>query len=211
MRPGRKTQYQKTTRPPDFLLEYWSTIGEHKKRQEILKWQQRKKDIDEAIAKRNLLRVPVDPSNYTIPAASVKHRPPSIGTDDDDGPIPLLTHESDDESFVASDKSSDQSESDNEDVEFCDLCNKPAWLHKYCRSNRKTVCQQMFCMFVKNRKKYPWLRDPVPAMHLSVASSSDQPSPADDLFSYDDDIPNSDTLSANLVLLSFNASKPFSE
>ena len=49
----------------------------------------------------------------------------------------------------------------------------------------------MFCMLAKNRKKYPWLRDPVPAMPLSVASSSDQPSPADDMFSYDHDIPNS--------------------
>ena len=29
VRPGRKQQYQKTTRPPYFLLEYWSTIGEH--------------------------------------------------------------------------------------------------------------------------------------------------------------------------------------
>ena len=101
VRPGRKNQYQKITRPRDFLFEYRSTIGEHKKRQEILKWQQRKKDIDEAIAKRSLLRVPVDPSNYTIPAASVKHRPPFTGTDDDDGPIPHLTDESDDESYVA--------------------------------------------------------------------------------------------------------------
>ena len=70
-----------------------------------------------------------------------------------------------------------------------DLCHKPAWLHKYCRSKRKTVCQQMFCMFVKNRKKYPWLRDPVPVKPISVASS--MPSPADDACYYDHDIPNS--------------------
>ena len=64
VRPGRKTQYQKTTRPPDCLPEYWATIGQYKQRQEIIKWQQRKKDIDEAIAKRSLPRVPVDPSEY---------------------------------------------------------------------------------------------------------------------------------------------------
>ena len=62
VRPGRKTQYQKTTRPPDCLLEYCATICQHKQRQEIVKWQQRKKDIDEAIAKRSLPCVPVDPS-----------------------------------------------------------------------------------------------------------------------------------------------------
>ena len=61
VRPWRKTQYQKITRPPDCVPEYWATIGEYKKRQEIMKWQQRKKDIDEAIAKRSLPRVPVDP------------------------------------------------------------------------------------------------------------------------------------------------------
>ena len=52
------------------------------------------------------------------------------------------------------------------------------------------MCQQMFCMFVKNRKKYPWLRDPVPSMPLYVASApADMPS--DDWCSFDHDIPNS--------------------
>ena len=45
----RQTQYQKTTRPPDCLPEYWATIGQHKQRQEIVKWQQRKNEIDELL------------------------------------------------------------------------------------------------------------------------------------------------------------------
>ena len=32
------------------------------------------------------------------------------------------------------------------------------------------MCQQMFCMVVKNRKKYLWLSEPVPAMPLYQAS-----------------------------------------
>ena len=52
------------------------------------------------------------------------------------------------------------------------------------------MCQQMFCMFVKNRKKYRWLRDPVPSMPLYVASSSADV-PSDDWCSFDYDIPNS--------------------
>ena len=30
VRPGRKTQYQKTSRPLDCLFEYWLTMGQHK-------------------------------------------------------------------------------------------------------------------------------------------------------------------------------------
>ena len=108
VRPGRKTQHQTTTRPPDFLLEYWATIGEYKKRQEIIKWQQRKKNIDEASAKRSLPLVPVDPSDYYVPAASMKNRFPFIGND------------SDDELSVTSvsDTEADTGQSDNADVEF---------------------------------------------------------------------------------------------
>ena len=118
VRPGRKTQYQKTTRPPECLTEYWATIGQHKQRQEIVKWQQRKKDIDEAIAKRSLPRVPVDPSEYHVPAASLRHRPPVIGNDDDDDPTPRLIDDSDDELSVAfvSDSGADTEQSDNEAI-----------------------------------------------------------------------------------------------
>ena len=133
---------KKNTRPPDCLLKYWATIGQHKQRQEIVKWQQRKQDIDEAVAKRSLPRVPVDPSEYYVPAASLRHHPPVTGNDNDDDPTPLLIDDSDDELSVESviDSEVDTEQSDDEDIEFCELCHKPAWLHKYCRSNNKTMC-----------------------------------------------------------------------
>ena len=44
------------------MPEYWTTMGQHKQNQEIAKWQQRKHDADDAIAKRTVPRVPVNPS-----------------------------------------------------------------------------------------------------------------------------------------------------
>ena len=193
VRPGRKTQYQKTTRPPDCLPEYWATIGQHKRRQEIVKWRQRKKHIGEAIAKRNLPRVPVDPSEYSVPAATLQHRPPVTGDENGDELREPLVDDSDDASFVTSiiDSEVDTEQFDNEDIEFCELCHKPAWLHKYCRSKNKIMCQQMFCMFVKKqRNTYHWLGDLVPNPYLYDASAATDTS-ADDWCSFDHDIPNS--------------------
>ena len=48
----------------------------------------------------------------------------------------------------------------------------------------------MFCMFVKNRKKFQWLTDPVPAMPLYTAPTKIETSPDDDWCSFDYDIPN---------------------
>ena len=124
-------------------------MGQHKQKQEIAKWQQRNKDIDEAVAKRTLPRVPVEPSDYVVPAAALRHHIPGA-SDDDFNDLPPPLEQSDDESSVASvtDSEADTEQFDNDNIDFCELCQKPAWLHKYCRSKNKTLCQQMFCMFV---------------------------------------------------------------
>ena len=118
-------------------------MGQHKQRQEIAKWQQRKKDIDEAIPKRTLPRVPVEPSDYVAPAAALQHRTPAA-SDDVFNDLPQLEYYND-ESAVASvtDSEADTEQSDNDNIDFCELCHKPAWLHKYCRSKKKTLCKQM--------------------------------------------------------------------
>ena len=43
VRPGRKTQYQKSTRPPDCLPECWATMGQCKQNNEIAMWSVRRK------------------------------------------------------------------------------------------------------------------------------------------------------------------------
>ena len=149
-------------------------MGQHKQKQEIAKWQQRKKDIDEAIAKRIVLRVLVDPSGMVasvassilIPCPEYNDRtdsvPSPVGKCSDDEVVhdPSLDHNSD----------TDTDTDNNDDVEFSELCcNNPAWVRKYCKSNKKILCQQMFCMFVKNRRKFQWLTEPFPAMPLHHA------------------------------------------
>ena len=132
VRPGRKTQYQKTTRPPDCLPEYWATIGQHKQRQEIVKWQQRKKDIDEAIAKRTLPRVPVDPSGMLATVIALQHNI-SAASEDDQDDAPSLVDPSNDDVITTplTDSDADTDQSDKDNIEFCELCHKPAWLHTF--------------------------------------------------------------------------------
>ena len=78
----------------------------------------------------------------------------------------------------------------NDDIAFCELCYKPAWLHKYCRNKKNTLCQQMFCMFVNNRTKFYWLTEPVPAMSLYQVSDQAALSLDNEWCSFDHDIPN---------------------
>ena len=78
----------------------------------------------------------------------------------------------------------------NNDIEFCELCHKPAWLHKYCFNKNNHLCQQMFCMFVKNRKKIQWLTEPVPSMTLYHVPEKMETFPDVDWCSFDYDISN---------------------
>ena len=65
-------------------------MGQHKEKHEIAKWQQRKQDIDEAVAKRTLSLVLVEPSDYVVPAAALQHNIPAASDDDfTDLPPPL--------------------------------------------------------------------------------------------------------------------------
>ena len=71
-------------------------MGQHKQKQDISKWQQRKKDIDEAIAKRILHRVHVDPSGmFAAVAASFSSNCPT--SDDETASMPSLVDKSDDD------------------------------------------------------------------------------------------------------------------
>ena len=74
-------------------------MGQHKQKKEIAKLQIRKKEIDEAITKRTLARVPVDPSGMI---ASVTTSIPKLhdftASDDDCDSMPSLTDQSSDDS-----------------------------------------------------------------------------------------------------------------
>ena len=110
-------------------------MGQHKQKKEIARWQLRKRDIDEAIAKRTIPRVPVDPSGMIASVVASTSKPYDFTASEDDGDsMPSLIDESSDDSeteALSSRQSSDSdTEPDRDEVEFCDLRHKPAWLHK---------------------------------------------------------------------------------
>ena len=67
----------------------------------------------------------------------------------------------------------------------------------------------MMCMFVKSRKKFPWLTDPVPSMPFYVASATSETSPNDDWCSFDHDIPNSARVEREFGVTQFQRVKAF--
>ena len=52
------------------------------------------------------------------------------------------------------------------------------------------MCQQMFFMFVKNRKNFPWFSEPVPAMPLYQASDAIPADSDSECMYFVHDIPN---------------------
>ena len=71
----------------------------------------------------------------------------------------------------------------------------------------KTLCQQAFCMFVKNQKKFQWFTEPVPAMPLHHVSEKSHTSPADQWFLSTTTFQMRHTSNGNIALHSFNALK----
>jgi hypothetical protein len=61
-------------------------------------------------------------------------------------------------------ESEEQSEGADPSIDFCDLCNKPAWFQKYKKNAKANKCKSMFCGFVRNKRKYPWYRELIPCM-----------------------------------------------
>ena len=87
---------------------------QHKQKQEIAKWQQRKKDIDEAIAKHTIPRVPVDPSGMV--AAITAPTPSNCqASEDETASMPSLVDKSDDD--VTQTPSSDSDVETNMDTD----------------------------------------------------------------------------------------------
>ena len=110
-------------------------MGQHKQKPEIAKWQQRKNDIDEAIAKRTLPHAPVDLSGM-VATVTALHQSDFVVSDEEMHNILPLVDQSDDDVTQTPPSDSgmvtDTDTDDNDHIDFCDLCHKPAWLHKYC-------------------------------------------------------------------------------
>ena len=77
VRPGRKTCFQKTNRPFAVLSEQWQVMRNFAQKRELLAYAARRSTISEALATRNLPRVPVDPSEVMITSACHRHHDPS--------------------------------------------------------------------------------------------------------------------------------------
>ena len=107
-------------------------MGQHKQKQEIARWQQRNRDIDEAIAKLTLPRVALDPSGMLATVTALQHNI-IVASEDDHDDTPSLVDPSDDDvtTIPLTDSDADTEQDDNDNIEFCDLCHKPTWLHKY--------------------------------------------------------------------------------
>ena len=64
-------------------------------------------------------------------------------------------------------------------------------------------------MFVKHRKKFPWLTDPVPAMPLYTAPTKIETSSDDDLRSFDYDLPNAEHIDREFGVTQLQRVKAF--
>ena len=106
-------------------------MGQHTRKTEIAKLQIRKKEIDEAIAKRTIPRAPVDSSGIIASiTTSAPKQQGDAASDNNCDSMPSLTNSSSDGSdtdFQSSGQTSDSdTETDRVDVEFCVLRNKPS-------------------------------------------------------------------------------------
>jgi hypothetical protein len=158
VRPGNPARFQAgrySRRTPDTSVEVWNAYSELQKLEDIVEYDKvRAPRYAHARANRTLPREPYqDP---LVPLLCVSEPDGSASGCVTDASMPSM--------HSCGSESGEQSEGADPSIDFCDLCNKPAWFQKYKMDKKANKCKSMFCGFVRNKRKYPWYRDVIPCM-----------------------------------------------
>ena len=145
VRPGNPARYQAgrySRRTPDTAVEVWNAYSEPMKLEDIVEYDQvRAPRYAHARANRTLPREPYqDP---LVPLLCASDPNGSTSGHVTDASMPSLAS--------GQSESEEQSEGADPSIDFCDLCNKPAWFQKYKKNAKANKCKSMFCGFVRNK------------------------------------------------------------
>ena len=135
--PGRRS-----FRTPDTLPLVWYSYPEAKKAEDILDYEQvRAPRYAKARAERTLPRVP-----YEEPLVPLLYAggPDGFASESEtDASMPVMVS--------GASESEEQSDGADPLIDYCDLCNKPAWFQKYSRNKQASKCKSMFGGVARNK------------------------------------------------------------
>jgi hypothetical protein len=145
VRPGNPARFQAgrySRRTPDTSVEVWNAYSELQKLEDIVEYDKvRAPRYAHARANRTLPREPYqDP---LVPLLCVSEPDGSASGCVTDASMPSM--------HSCGSESGEQSEGADPSIDFCDLCNKPAWFQKYKMDKKANKCKSMFCGFVRNK------------------------------------------------------------